>query len=321
MLLAGDVGGTHTRLGLFTESGVRPAAASVRTYASGAFDTVEDLLARFLADACCEPAAINAAALGVAGPVRDQAARLTNVSWRVSARDIGRRFGFPSVRLLNDLEAMAYAIPVLTDDELVTLQAGAPDARGNAALVAPGTGLGEACLHRVGDRLIPMPSEGGHADFAARTPREIELLQFVSREFGRADYERVLSGPGLVLLHRFTHGASPCSSADLAAPDAPARITASAIEHRCASCVEALDLFVALLGAEAGNIGLRAMSTAGVYIGGGIPPKILPALRGETFLNAFRSKHPLHELAAAIPVRVIVCPDPGLLGAAVAAAL
>jgi glucokinase len=209
-------------------------------------------------------------------------------------------------------------VPVLTAADVVTLQAGVTDADGNAALIAPGTGLGEAMLARVRGRLEPSPSEGGHADFAARTPREVELLEWITARYGRADCERVISGPGLVNIHRLTHR-TPCAAADPDDPRAAALISEAAIGHRCPSCVEALSLFVGALGAEAGNLALRAVATAGVYLGGGIPPKILPALRSEGFLDAFRAKAPLGALVAAVPVHVITCADPGLLGAAVAA--
>ncbi|MCX6551390.1 MAG: glucokinase [Acidobacteria bacterium] len=318
MLLAGDVGGTNTRLGVFAPAEPRPVLLHARTYATTGFATLAAMLVRFLDDVGVGRDTLTAAAFGVAGPVVGDEVQLTNIDWRVNAGELAAALGVPRVRLLNDLLAMAHAIPVLRPDELVELQAGTRDPRGNVALIAPGTGLGEAFLVNVDGRLVAIPSEGGHADFAPRSPRETALLAFLTGRFGRADYERVLSGPGLVNLFHFTHDAA-CRIVDPSAADAAARITAAARDRTCPRCVEALDLFVSTLGAEAGNAALRTVATGGVYLGGGIPPKILPALRTRSFLAAFRAKAPLADLVAAVPVLVIVEPDPGLLGAAVAA--
>lgn len=319
MLLAGDVGGTNTRLGLFDRGAVRPVPRHVMTYPTAGYAGLEDMIQRFLADAGTQASGIGTAAFGVAGPVLDNQVDLTNTTWHIDAATVAGRFGIPHVRLANDLRAMAHAVAVLEPDELATLQAGSPDAHGNAALIAPGTGLGESLLHNVGGRLVPSPSEAGHADFAPRTAREIELLRDLIARHGRATYEHVISGPGLVALHRFTH-AAPCPVVDPADAAAAARISAAAMASECRSCAEALDLFVSVLGAEAGNLALRSVATFGVYIGGGIAPKILPALQGPVFLEAYRGKAPMDDLVAATPVHVIMYPDPGLLGAAVLAA-
>jgi len=319
LLLAGDVGGTNTRLGLFVAGPARPDPLEIRTYATGDFPTLEAMLATFLADADVNTSSLDGAAFGLAGPVVDGRVSLTNAAWEIDAGAVAAALGLPAVRLLNDLLAMAHAVPVLAPAELHTLQAGEADPEGNMALIAPGTGLGEALLVNTAGTLIPSPSEGGHADYAARTTREVGLLAFLTERFGRAEYEHVLSGPGLVHIHRFVHR-SPCGCADADAPDAAAQVSISALERRCARCVEALDLFVGVLGAEAGNMALRGVTTGGVFLGGGIPPKILPALEGRTFLDAFRAKGAMRDLVSAIPVHVIIHPDPGLLGAAVAAA-
>ena len=318
MLIAGDIGGTNTRLGLFEAASPRPSPIDVRTYGTGAFPTLESMLAAFLADTGKSPDSIDGAAFGVAGPVVHGRAALTNAAWEIDARSVADSLELPFVRLLNDLLSMAHAIPVLAAAELRTLQAGTASPDGNVSLIAPGTGLGEALLVNSGGALVPSPSEGGHADFAARTDREAGLLAFLTRRFGRASYEHVISGPGLVNIHRFVHR-SACASVDPDAPDAAARISHAALDHSCQGCVDTLDLFVAVLGAEAGNSALRGMTTGGVFLGGGIPPKIIPALEGGRFLDAFRAKGPMEELVSAIPVHVIIHPDPGLLGAAVAA--
>jgi glucokinase len=319
MLLAGDVGGTNTRLGIFEPGPARPELVQARTYRTSAFPGLTEMLEAFLSDAGAGAAKVQGAAFGVAGPVVDERVELTNADWLIVGGETAAALGLPHVSLLNDLTAMARAIPVLRADELVTLQAGAADPHGAIGLVAPGTGLGEAFLVRDGDRLIASPSEGGHADFAPRTPRELALLAFLIGRFGRVDYERVISGRGLVNIHGFVHTAA-CPSLGDGSGDPAALISAAALEGRCAGCVETLALFVSILGAEAGNVALRTVATGGVYLGGGIPPKIIPALTHRRFLDAFLAKDPLGELVARVPVHVIVHPDPGLLGAAVAAA-
>lgn len=323
-LLAADVGGTKTVCGLFAEAdGGRPDPLALAEVPTREHDGIEALLAGFL-DRHRGDRAIHAAVFGVAGPVRDNASDLTNVPWRLEASSIGERFGIPRVRLLNDLVAMGHALPVLTPDELVTLQAGRPDPAGNAALIAPGTGLGETILHRVGGEFVPVAGEPGHADFAARTDAEIDLLRALTARTGRASLEDVLCGPGLVNIHTLTRGAGGCPTADAGDGDAPAtlphRITRCALAGRCPRCAATLDLFVGALGAEAGNLGLRGMATGGVYIGGGIAPHILPALDSPTFLDPFRGKGPMADLMAAMPVHVIRTDHPALLGASVAAA-
>ncbi len=319
MLLAADVGGTKTVCGLYAAGGSRPRPLVIERHATLDHGSLESLLAAFL-DRRAPGATVDAAVLGVAGPVRGGASDLTNVPWRVEAGAVAARFAIPAVRLLNDLEAMGHVVSVLADDEVTTLQPGQPEAEGNAALIAPGTGLGETLLHRVDGRLVPVAAEPGHTDFAARTPAEIDLLRVLTDRFGRASWEHVLSGPGLTYIHSRLHADRTCPAADgVAAKDLPGRITATALERRCPRCVETLDLFTGALGAEAGNLGLRALATAGVYIGGGIAPHILPVLASPVFLDAFRAKGPMEGLMTSMPVRVIRIADPALLGAAVAA--
>ena len=319
-ILAGDVGGTKTWLGLFDASAPRPEPIETARYRTLEFDGLAGVVARFLDDAGARGVP-EAACFGVAGPVRDGVSQLTNVPWTADAREIRERFGMASVHLLNDLEAMGWAVPRLAAHELAVVHAGVPDAAGNAALIAPGTGLGEAALHRVGGRLVPMPSEGGHADFAARTPRELEFAAAFAAERGRVSLEDVVSGPGLVNLHAFTHRGAACTGEPLPdrPGDRPAAVTASALARACTACEEALSLFVSALGAAAGNLALRTMATAGVYIGGGIVPNLLPAVRTGGFIDAFLDKHPMRSLLEQVPVRVIVEAHPALLGAAVAA--
>jgi glucokinase len=335
MLLAGDIGGTKTLLGLFGRAPERPDVIEVGEFATLDYDGLVPMIREFLKARGVEARKLAAATFGVAGAITDQVARLTNVPWLVDAGEVTEGASLRHVHLLNDLEAMAFAVPVLEADELAVLQHGIAQSGGNAAVIAAGTGLGEAMLHNIDGRFVPGASEGGHADWGARTRREIEMLDVLTRIYGRVSVEHVVSGPGLVNIYQFTHDAFGTSTGffsptarlperfcdgvgrggDIA--ELPARITKSAMDGRCELCAEALDMFVAAYGAEAGNLALRTVATAGVYVGGGIAPKILPALQGGTFLEAFQSKEPLADFVATIPVAVILNPEAGLVGAAV----
>ena len=320
MILAADIGGTKTLVGLFEAGTLRPRPLSVRSFSTLDFSDLPSMLAAVTRDAPGTDAHIESACFGVAGPIAGDTAQLTNVPWRVDARQVADVLGLTRVRLLNDLEAMACGVSVLHDSELQTLQKGEASGTGNIAVIAAGTGLGQALLHNVGGRLIPSPSEAGHADFAARTDAEMALARDLIARQGHAAVEDVVSGPGLVNIHRSTHTASACTAAiDLAQADAPAAISRAALDRRCRGCVDALDLFVNAYGAEAGNLALRTVATGGVYVGGGIAPKILPALISGGFLRAFRAKPPFEPMLDRIPVRVILNAETGLLGAAVAA--
>ena len=323
LLLAGDVGGTSTRLGLFAPDDDRPRRIAIRTFATLDFTGLAPMIAAFLHGAGDAGGRVGAACVGVAGPVVSGTARLSNVPWIVEQEALARETGVARVRLVNDLVAMASAIDVLRGDELTPLQPGTAEPEGNRALIAAGTGLGEALLHRVDGRFIPSPSEGGHADFAARNETEEALVHALTARFGRAMVEHVVSGPGLVNLYRFTHEGrrTPCDAAvDLESADAPAAISIAGATGRCGACAEAVRLFIDAYGAEAGNLALRSVATGGVYLGGGIAPKMLDALQRGPFVQAFRAKSPFEALMARIPVQVIIEPEAGLLGAAVCAA-
>jgi glucokinase len=319
MILAGDLGGTKTLLGLFERGEPRPRQITSRAYSTQEFDSFTAILDAFARDVG-RATTVEAVAVGVAGPIVDRHAKLTNIAWNVSVDEIARRLDTSRVALLNDLEAMAYSVSVLDGDELVVLQRGEPKKPGNRAVIAAGTGLGQAYLHFIEGRLVPVASEAGHADFAARTDREYELVRMLRKLYGRAEVEQVLSGPGFVNLHRFTHDGAPCEAVKGLDPtEQPAAISEAGLTGRCVKCVEALEMFVEAYGAEAGNLGLRGVATAGVFVGGGIAPKILGALQDGRFMKAFRAKAPMADLVSMMPVNVIVNPDAGLLGAAVAA--
>jgi glucokinase len=319
MILAGELGGPKTLLGLFERGETRPRQIVSRAYPTQDFDSFTAILDAFERD-FGRAMTLDAAAVGVAGPIVNRRAKLTNVEWDISAEEITARVEASRIALLNDLEAMAYSVAMLEEAEIVRLQHGTKNENGNAALIAAGTGLGQAYLHFIDGRLLPVASEGGHADFAARTDREFDLARMIRERYGRAEIEQVLSGQGLVNIHRYTHQGERCDAVgDLAPNEQPAAISEAALTRRCAKCAVALEIFVDAYGAEAGNLGLRGVATAGVFVGGGIAPKILPALQDGRFMAAFRAKAPMTELVSAMPVSIIVNPDAGLLGAAVAA--
>ena len=319
MVLAGDVGGTKTLLGLFEPNARRPIPRATRSYETAAFTSFVEMLDAFMREV--QPRGpLRAAALGVAGPVVHDRAQLTNVDWYISASDIRARLEISHVQLLNDLEAMARSIEVLAADELLVLQEGTPDSEASAAVIAAGTGLGQAYLHRRNGRFVPAASEGGHGDFAARTDREMELVRMLREQRGRAEVEQVLSGMGLLNLHRLTHRGGECALVtDLNSPDAPAAVSRAGLGGRCQGCAEAVHMFVSAYGAEAGNLALRGLALGGVYVGGGIAPKILPAIENGVFMESFLDKQPMTHLLKRVPVKIILNPDAGLLGAAACA--
>jgi glucokinase len=317
MLLAGDIGATKTLLGVFDPQATRPRAIVTRSFGTLDYPSFRAMLEEFTRGVSLGKTPLASACFGIAGPILGDRAQLTNADWEIDGPDIAIRLGLDRVELLNDLQAMAYAVPVLSASEVQTLQEGEADERGNIALIAAGTGLGEALLHNVDSQYVPVPSEAGHADFAARTEREIQLLRWLTARYGRAGVERVVSGLGLVNLHRAVHTQRCSTMDDLDSPGAAARITTAALENRCESCRETLEMFVEAYGAEAGNLALRSLSTGGLFIGGGIAPKIMPAMTDGRFMRAFLDKAPFDALLARIPVKVILNAEAALLGAAV----
>jgi glucokinase len=321
MILAGDIGGTKTLLGLYDPRLARPVPIVTREFSTRAYTDLVPMIEAFTTEPKVKGALVESACFGVAGPVLGETATLTNVAFGIDAPAVARRFEIPSVTLVNDLEAMAYAVPLLEPSELHEIQFGHASARGNIALIAAGTGLGEALLHRVDGRLVPSATEAGHADWAARTDRDITVLRSLIERFGRAEIEQVLSGPGLVNVHRLTHQGDCTAVGNADDPEAPARISTAALDRRCSGCVEALSIFVDAYGAEAGNLALRSVATGGIFVGGGIAPKILPALLDGRFVRAFQDKAPYRDMLADIPVNVILNQDAGLIGAAYVAAI
>lgn len=319
MILAGDIGGTKTVLSLFERAGAGLRNTRSQVYPSADYAGLEEILDAFLQG---EKSALEAAGFGVAGPVLDGRATPTNLPWRaLEASKLAARVGLRDAVLLNDLQAAAYGMLVLPEQDFVQLNPGVDaDRRANMAVVAAGTGLGEALLVWDGSRHVAVATEGGHVDFSPRSDEEIGLLQFLRSEFGRVSAERILAGPGLHNVYRFVRaraGSEPVwLSERMAREDPSAVVSQLAMEGGDPVCVRALQLFVSLYGAEAGNLALKVLATGGVWVGGGIAPKILPALRGGAFMQAFRAKGRFEELLSAIPVRVALNPEAPILGAA-----
>lgn len=323
IVLAGDIGGTKTNLALFSIHGERLHADKSQSFPSKRYSGLVPVLRDFLTG---DHPPIDSACFGIAGPVIDNKVKTPNLPWMVDGVELSRVLKLNSVILLNDLEAAGYGISTLEDDEFHALNEGVIRLSGNKALIAAGTGLGQAILYDDGRHFRPLASEGGHADFAPRNELEIELLRHLLGRFPHVSYERVLSGPGLLNIYRFLKEARCVEEPEwlaarlAAAADLSAEITQAALAHEAEICVQALDLFVSVYGAEAGNLVLRAKSVRGLYVGGGIAPKILPKLKDGTFMRAFRDKGRYAELLSGVPVRVILIDQTPLRGAAYYAA-
>lgn len=318
MILAGDAGGTNTRLALFESHAADLQLLTEQIYPSKKYKGLEEIVTEFLQKNSAKP---NQAGIGVAGPIRDGRCVATNLPWIVDAAKLAAAAGLPQVVLLNDLEANAYGIATLPPADLAVIQQGIAYPKGNAAVISAGTGLGEAGMYWDGTTLRPFAAEGGHSSFAPEGELQGELFQYLARKFGHVSCERVLSGPGLVNVYEFFRdtgrGAEPAWLADdLRSGDPAAVISSTALAGKSDLCVSALDLFVQAYGAEAGNLALHMLATAGIYIGGGIAPKILQKLKSSLFLDAFLAKGRMKPLLEAIPVRVILNENTALRGAA-----
>ena len=322
MILAGDIGGTKTTLGCFEPRGGALRAVSSATYSSQEHAGLDEIIEKFLARGA---PGLLAACFGVAGPVRDGRCAATNLPWVVDERQLASRFALRRVRLINDLEATGWAISTLEPGELATLNEGRRQASGNMGVIAAGTGLGEAGLAWDGERYIPFATEGGHCSFAPGNDLEMELLATMHKEPGHVSVERILSGPGLHLIYRFLRdtgrGQEPgWLSEELASSDPAAAISRAALAGRSPLCAAALDTFVSIYGAEAGNFALKVMATGGLYVAGGIAPKILTRLKNGPFIERFTAKGRMRPLLEGIPVRVVLAEEAALRGAALCAA-
>jgi glucokinase len=323
VILAGDIGATNTRLAWFEVARGALVPGAARTYPSHRHAGLDEIVLTFLHEA---PGRLQHVCFGIAGPVREGRVEATNLPWVVDARALATRLDLDEVLLVNDLEANAWGLAALPDTDFAVLQLGRPAPAGNAAVISAGTGLGEAGLVWDGRRYRPVASEAGHADWAPLDELQLALWRFLAAEVGHVSVERVLSGPGLHNIYRFLRDAQglaePGWLADLLRGGEPAPVISEAgLEGRAEICARALGLFVAIYGAEAGNLALRMLATAGVYLGGGIAPRILPALEGRTFLDAFTGKGRLRPFLEDVPVRVVLNDQAALLGAARRAAL
>ncbi len=321
MLLAGDIGGTKTMLALFSAESGTGSPLVEDSFPSSDFSSLEELVARFLAGS---KAGISRASFGVAGPVSQGMARITNLPWDVSESRISKTLRIPEVRLINDLQALAVAVPHLADSDIFTINPGEGVAGGSIAVIAPGTGLGEAYLTLENSRYVPHASEGGHANFAPGNTSETGLLGYLQKEHDQVSVEMVCSGRGIPNIYRFLRESSPMEETPWLArklsevkDPTPVIIDAALDNSRpCPLCLSTLEMFVSIMGSEAGNLALKVLATGGVYLGGGIPPRILPALKTTTFMKAFSGKGRLKEIMDQMPVYVIINPKAALIGAA-----
>lgn len=315
MILAGDIGGTKTILALFNSQG---EVITESTYPSQNYASLNEIIRQFLADVDEHP---KRACFGVAGPVQQGRVQITNLPWIIDANELVADLGFAIAHLINDLEATAHGIPVLSAEDFLILNIGQPNPTGNMAVIAAGTGLGEAGLYWDGEKHHPFACEGGHTDFAPTNKSQLALLEYLMSKFSHVSWERVLSGMGIYNLYQFLRDTGidrepEWLTAQIKVGDPAAVVTQAALAKKCPLCSCALDLFVHLYGSAAGNLALKLMATGGVFIGGGIVPKMISHLKPDCFMAAFLAKGRLSSLLEAIPVRVILNPKTALLGAA-----
>ena len=321
MLLAGDIGGTKTVLALFKKTGASEfehAPLREAVYPSGEYSSLEEIIQQFLNDGNVP---LSGASFGVAGPVVNQRAEVTNLTWKIDARSISKTFNVET-HLLNDLEAIANAVPYLQSTDLITLHEGQPEEHGAKAVIAPGTGLGEAFLVWDGMQYQPYPSEGGHAAFAPTSNRQIELLSYWLNKLGHVSYERLCSGIGIPNIYQYLNDSGKYDVPEwlhnqlAATQDRTPIIVETAKSGQALICVATLNLFMEILGGEAANLALKVLATGGVYLGGGIPPRIVSQLQTSRFMDLFRYKGRFSEMMARMPVHIISNPKTALYGAA-----
>jgi glucokinase len=318
IILVADIGGTNARLAIIERMDDRFEFLIEKTFSSREESSLESTLRKFLA---APHPPLTRASLGVAGPVLHNRCEATNLPWVIDAQVIARQLDLPSVGLINDLEAVVYGLLDLDDDDFAVINQGVADPQGNRVVIAAGTGLGEAGLFYSNGEYQTFASEGGHADFAPRNHLEMDLLDYLLRRHTRVSVERVVSGNGILNIYQFLKDKKLLEEPEWLAKqmrqeDSPKVITRNALAGNSALCVEALDIFVSLYGAEAGNLALKLMATGGVYLAGGIAPKILDKIREPIFMNAFTAKGRMKPLLQAMPVQVILNPKVALIGAA-----
>jgi glucokinase len=323
MILAGDIGGTNARLAYFQPQNGHLQLVSERVFPSREHKEFGEIVTRFVDESGTHP---EAACFGIAGPVRNGRVETSNLPWIIEQSRLAKQIHLPATLLINDLEASAWGIGALSSADLVALNQLSGAAVGNQAVIAPGTGLGEAGLFWDGNRHHVFACEGGHTDFAPQDELQIELLRFLKARFGHVSYERILSGPGLVNGYEFLRDEqkgkeSPELAAAMKQGDAAAAISRAAMAGTDPLAEQALDLWIRVYGAEAANLALKAMSTGGLFLAGGISPKILPRLQGPLFMQSFLDKGRMRPLVESMPVHVVTNDKAGLLGAARCAAM
>jgi glucokinase len=323
MILAGDIGGTNARLAYFLPQNGHLKLVSERVFPSREHSELGEIVSQFLDDSGTRP---DAACFGIAGPVRNGRVETSNLPWVIEQSRLAKQIHLPATLLINDLEASAWGIGALSAADLVPLNRVAGPVVGNQGVIAAGTGLGQAGLFWDGSRHHVFASEGGHTDFAPQGELQIELLRFLEARFGHVSYERILSGPGLVNVYQFLRDRGEEQeyaefAAELRKGDPAAAISRAAMDGSSPLAEKALDLFIAVYGAEASNLALKVMATGGLFLTGGISPKILAKLTGPAFMQAFLNKGRLRPLVEAIPVQVVTNEKAGLLGAARCAAV
>jgi glucokinase len=323
MILAGDIGGTNTRLAIFSRKENLLTVEVEAVFPSREYPNLDTIVDKFRSN---HPLEVTQACFGIAGPVKHGRCEATNLPWVVDARILAEQLGLPRVGLMNDLKANAHGIAALQPSDFLTLAHGEVNPEGNMALIAAGTGLGEAGLYAdERGNYHPFATEGGHTDFAPSDELQIELLRYLQTKFvEHVSWERVVCGPGIYNIYQFLrdtqrHPEPAWLAAELEHQAPPAVITTTALAGKSALCEATLDLFVTLYGAEAGNLALKCQSTAGLFIGGGIAPRIVEKLQEGAFMRAFLAKGRMRSLLAAMPVRVILNDKTALLGAALAA--
>ena len=318
MILAGDVGGTKVDLGLYDFVNGKLKKSRDKVFKAKEYNGLETIVKEFLGED-----KVTAACFGVPGPVRDGRLRLTNLPWTLDSRELSKNLGIDHVFLINDLEANGYGVAELAPEQIYTLSEGDPSQTGNRALIAAGTGLGEGLLIWNGRTHIPYPSEGGHGDYAPRNEDEIDLLRFLKEKYnGRVSFERVVAGMGLTSIYEFLREVrgmeEPAWLTEkfAAAGDPNSVITEMGLSAKSDICEKALDMFVSAYGAEAGNLALKVLSVGGLYVGGGIAPRIIEKLKDGTFMKAFTDKGRLSQLLINMPVRIILESRAAQMGAA-----
>jgi glucokinase len=320
MILAGDIGGTKTNLALYKSSQEGIMLELQRQFVSQNYASFSDVIHEFLAKV--PDTKITTACFGIAGPIIDGKCRTTNLPWEIATTDLQNLLKISNIYLLNDLEATAYGMLYLRDDEFINLNVSAETKKGNFAVIAAGTGLGEAILYFNGLSYHPISSEGGHSDFAPLTPQQDALLLWLREHYPlHVSYERILSGPGIANIYDFLVASEFAKEPDSITKigsnkDKSALISQYALEKNDPLCVETLRLFIEIYGAEAGNLALKSLSLGGVYIGGGIAPKILPFMQSETFLKAFCNKGRFSQMLQSMPIKLSLNPETALLGSA-----